>query len=274
MNRRAARFPLGLDQVVPGGSASPGRSLLRPQRPLEDARVAEDAVHRAVPTGQGLDSEAVRARMVDRLRQQGVESPAVLRAMGQVPRHSFIDSAFAVQAYEDTSLPIGWGQTISKPIVVARMLDLLARAPGAAKRPIRAPLGRALEVGAGCGYQAAVMARLASRVTTLERLQPLSEKARAHLSAQGVENVRVLHADGVSGHPPNAPYDSIVAAAAGQTIPQAWLDQLALGGRLVAPTGDASGEGQMLVVIDRDAAGWHRQVHDAVRFVPLKSGQS
>ncbi|MBL8328571.1 MAG: protein-L-isoaspartate(D-aspartate) O-methyltransferase [Rubrivivax sp.] len=210
--------------------------------------------------------------MVERLRLQGVDSERVLRAMGSVPRHRFVDSALVAQAYEESSLPIGWEQTISKPVVVARMLSLLAEAPGARGRPIRAPLGRALEIGTGCGYQAAVMRLLCTRLTSIERLGPLLDKARATLHELGVNDIRLLHADGRLGHAPNAPYDSIIAAAGGDALPKPWLDQLAVGGRLVAPLHDEAAEGQMLVVIDRTAEGLVRSVHDAVHFVPLKSG--
>jgi protein-L-isoaspartate(D-aspartate) O-methyltransferase len=221
--------------------------------------------------GQGLDSEAVRARMVERLRLQGVEDERVLQAMGEVPRHRFVDSALAAQAYEDTSLPIGWEQTISKPVVVARMIALLAAAPGTRQRAVRRPLGRTLEVGTGCGYQAAVLQRLSSHVTSIERLSPLHARARENLQALGLRDVRLLHGDGQLGHAPNAPYDSIVSAAGGEQVAPAWLAQLAVGGRLVAPVVGADGT-QQLVVIDRTADGWHQQRHDAVLFVPLKSG--
>ncbi len=252
-------------------SALPATKLLeRPQRPLREAHT--DARQRNTPVGQGLDSAAVRSRMVQRLRQQGVETELVLRAMQAVPRDRFVDTALAAQAYEDTSLPIGWEQTISKPVVVARMLSLLAQAPGARHRPLRAPLGRALEIGTGCGYQAAVMAALSTRLTSVERLGPLLEKARQTLSGLGLGDVWLVHGDGRLGYLPNAPYDSIVSAAGGDELPQAWIDQLAEGGRLVAPLLDEAAEGQRVVVIDKTKDGLRRSVHDAVHFVPLKSG--
>ncbi len=274
MTRPARRFPLSLDRVAPSAAPAvkPARAPLeRPQRPVREA--AHDAARASRPVGQGLDSATVRARMVERLRAQGVESPPVLGAMGAVPRDRFVDTALVAQAYEDTSLPIGWEQTISKPIVVARMLALLVAAPGVRQRPIRTPLGRALEIGTGCGYQAAVMAQLASRVTSIERIGPLLDKARAHLAALGGIDIRLVHGDGRLGHAPNAPYDSIVAAAGGESLPQAWLEQLAVGGRLVAPMHDDDADGQVLVVVDRTADGFARSVHDAVHFVPLKSGR-
>ena len=263
------RFPLTLDRVTPRTAASAvAPTLQRPQRPVREAAQAPTVA----PAGQGLDSDVVRTRMVERLRAEGIECERVLRAMGAVPRHVFVDSALVAQAYEDTSLPIGWEQTISKPTVVARMLSLLTQAPGARGRSIRAPLGRALEIGTGCGYQAALMAMLSTHVTSMERLGPLHAKARAHLATMHFGNLRLLHGDGRLGHAPNAPYDSVVSAAGGADLPQAWLDQLAVGGRLVAPMHDDDTTGQMLVVIDKTEQGLQRTVHDAVHFVPLKSG--
>lgn len=273
MNRPARRFPLSLDRVTAAAAApsSAARPVVRPQRPVREA--AHDAARTTRPVGQGLDSEAVRARMLDRLRAEGVDAPTVLAAMGRVPRDRFVDTAFVAQAYEDTSLPIGWEQTISKPIVVARMLALLTAGPGVRHRPIRTPLGRALEIGTGCGYQAAVLAQLASRVTSIERIGPLLDKARLNLAAVGCTDIRLVHGDGRLGHAPNAPYDSIVAAAGGESVPEAWLEQLAPGGRLVAPMHDEDADGQVLVVIDRTPDGLVRSLHDAVHFVPLKSGR-
>jgi protein-L-isoaspartate(D-aspartate) O-methyltransferase len=274
MSTKGARFPLTLERLAPQASTgrAPAQSagLLRPQRPLRES--AQDAASAHTPVGHGLDSKAIRQCMVERLRRQGIECERVLRAMAQVPRHRFVDSALAAQAYEDTSLPIGWEQTISKPMVVARMLSLLTQVPSARQRSIRAPLGRALEIGTGCGYQAAVMAQLASRVTSIERLGPLHEKAKATLAEFAHGNLRLLHGDGRLGHPPNAPYDSIVSAAGGQDLPTQWLDQLAVGGRLVAPMHDDDAAGQVLVVIDKTEQGIVRSLHDAVHFVPLKSG--
>jgi protein-L-isoaspartate(D-aspartate) O-methyltransferase len=275
-DRRPSRFPLSLDKVVAGAASAPaagraGGGLLRPQRPVQEA--AREALRRQAPAGLGLDSAAVRARMVARLAAEGVRSEPVLAAMGEVPRHLFVDSALVPQAYEDTSLPIGLGQTISKPAVVARMLALLVDRPGggAAHAP-RAPLGRVLEIGTGCGYQAAVLARLARSVISVERLKPLHERARANLDAAGVPGVRLVWGDGRLGHGPNSPYDTIISAAGGEELPAAWIEQLAVGGRLVAPLHSPADGGQVLVVLDRTATGLRRSVHDAVHFVPLKSG--
>lgn len=289
MTAPARRFPLSLDRLpgatgtarpaspaaptrpavpkAPVAPVQPPQGLQRPQRPVREAAEAPP-----VPAaGHGLDSETVRARMVERLRQQGVEDERVLQAMGAVPRHRFIDTALVPQAYEDTSLPIGWEQTISKPVVVARMLALLAAAPGARQRQVRRPLGRTLEIGTGCGYQAAVLHQLATRVTSIERLSALHAKAKENLRALGLHDLRLIHGDGQLGHLPNAPFDSIISAAGGLTLASAWLEQLGEGGRLVAPLVGEDGA-QHLVVIDKTPSGLQRRLHDGVHFVPLKSG--
>jgi protein-L-isoaspartate(D-aspartate) O-methyltransferase len=262
---KRARFPVPLSGVAATPRA-PAPGLLRPQRPLHEA--ARDAGRRDAPGGLGLDSTAVRTRMVERLRTEGLRHEAVCQAMLKVERHRFIDTALATQAYEDTSLPIGLQQTISKPSVVARMLELLQE--GALARE-RGHLGRSLEVGTGCGYQTALLALLAQSVVSIERLRPLFEKARENLAPMRLNQVRLVHGDGMLGHAPNAPYDSLIAAAGGDALPPAWLDQLALGGRLVAPM-RGSGSQQVLVVVDREASGLRQTVHEAVHFVPLKSG--
>lgn len=266
---RPRRFPARLPEAGAATAVTRVRTeLLRPQRPLHEA--AQVARRQLAPVGVGLDSDAVRARMVARLAAEGVRCEPVLSAMGAVPRHLFVDSALRAQAYEDTSLPIGLGQTISKPAVVARMLALLVERPGAVAG--RAPLGRVLEVGTGCGYQAAVLARLARGVFSVERLKPLHDRARENLDAAGVAGVRLVWGDGRLGHAPNGPYDTIVSAAGGDELPAAWVEQLAPGGRLVAPLHSPSDGGQVLVVLDRTPSGLRRSVHDAVHFVPLKSG--
>jgi len=215
-----------------------------------------------------MDSAAVRARMVQKIAAGGVDDPVVLAAMGAVERHRFVDTALVNQAYEDTSLPIGLGQTISKPSVVARMLELLrARAPA----PEGRIAGRLLEIGTGCGYQAAVMSHMATEVYSIERLRGLHERARDNLRPFRLANVHLIFGDGMAGFAQGAPYAGIVAAAGGEAVPQAWLDQLAVGGRLVAPLVTATGQ-QALVVIDRQAQGFSRRVLEAVHFVPLKSG--
>jgi protein-L-isoaspartate(D-aspartate) O-methyltransferase len=258
-----ARFPAALERVAPPAPAQ--AAVLRPQKPLHQA--ADDARRHHAPSGIGLDSQAVRAALVARLQRELGLPEAVCRALLAVPRHRFVDSALAPQAYEDTSLPIGLQQTISKPSVVARMLSLLLDGAGARSS---GSLGRVLEIGTGCGYQAALLALLGTQVVSVERLKPLHDKARAQLDALAVRNVRLVWGDGRAGHPPNAPYDSIIAAAGGDELPSAWLDQLADGGRLVAPVRRAGQ--QVLLVVDRRGDQWVRTMHEAVHFVPLKSG--
>ncbi len=268
---KPAQFPLGLDRMGKSGPAARQPAavtgVLRPQAPLKHA--AEDAARRVAPIGLGLDSDAVRRRMVQRLRQDGIECEPVLQAFGNVERHRFVDSALAAQAYEDTSLPIGLQQTISKPSVVARMLWLLfegshARANG--------HLGRVLEIGTGCGYQTALLSLLGASVVSIERLKPLHDKARQNLAGRRQGDVRLVFGDGRLGHAPRAPYHCIVSAAGGEDLPQPWLDQLAEGGRLVAPSHDPARGTQALLVVDRGPSGFTRRWHDAVHFVPLRSG--
>ena len=266
-----SRFPLPLERVAAGparraAGAGAGEPL-RPQRPL--AQAAADARRHAPATGVGLDGDAVRARMVERLRADGLACEPVLQALGSVPRHLFVDTALAAQAYEDTSLPIGLGQTISKPSVVGRMLALLSDTAAARAR---GHLGRVLEIGTGCGYQTALLALLARSVVSIERLGPLHERARENLRPWRGCDLRLVHGDGRLGHAPRAPFDAIVAAAGGEDLPPAWVEQLAVGGRLVAPTLDPARGLQGLLVLDRDAGGLRRQWLDAVHFVPLRAG--
>ncbi len=274
-------FPLRLDQI--GAVATPAnanaglarkpvvnavRAVLRPQALLQHAAALAERPSR--PSGTGLDSAGVRRQMVERLLRSGLRDLRVCAALAEVPRHLFVDSALVPQAYEDTSLPIGHGQTISKPSVVARMIELLLAGSNAQQAD---GLGKVLEIGTGCGYQAALLAALARQVYSVERLQALHDRARNNLEPLRIwrDRIRLIFGDGMLGHPPNAPYDSIIAAAGGDALPQAWLDQLALGGRLVAPLEDSRGR-QSLVVVDRDERGYRRSVHEEVRFVPLKSG--
>ena len=222
---------------------------------------------KTISHGLGMDSSAVRMNMVRKLAAQGVEDPLVLSAMGTIERHRFVDSALVNQAYEDTSLPIGLGQTISKPGVVARMAELLLHG-------MDGKMGRVLEIGTGCGYQAAVLSLLAKEVYSIERLRGLHEKARDNLRHLRLANVHLLFGDGMVGFAKGAPYAGIIAAAGGEAVPQAWIDQLAMGGRLVAPVaaGVASSGKQALLVIDKTPNGLRQTVLEAVHFVPLKSG--
>lgn len=211
--------------------------------------------------GVGMTSQRTRARMIERLREKGIRNEAVLKAMAAVPRHVFVEEALASRAYEDTALPLGMGQTISQPFVVARMIELLLNG--------RSSLGKTLEVGAGCGYQAAVLAQLTSEVYSIERLGPLLEKAKANLRQLQQFNVRLKHADGQFGLPEASPFDSIIVAAAGLKVPQALLEQLALGGRLVLPVGATE---QYLSFIERTPQAFVETRLDPVRFVPLLAG--
>jgi len=215
----------------------------------------------ALPCGTGMTSVRTRARMVARLRTQGIGDEAVLAAMAETPRHAFVEEALASRAYEDSALPIGFEQTISRPFAVARMLQ--------AARAGR-ELGRTLEVGTGCGYQAAVLARLAKEVYSVERIAALGEKARANLRPLRLSNLRLVHGDGYRGLPEAAPFDAIVVAAAAPEVPRALREQLARGGRLVIPVGT---DDQELRVVERTAGGYRETRLEAARFVPLRAGK-
>lgn len=255
MTQRRPGFPARL----PSSSDSHAGSSFAPRR----ATVAAPAVSMV----SGANFAAVRARMVQRLATGGITAPPVLQAMGTVERHCFVDTGLGNQAYEDTSLPIGLGQTISKPSIVARMAELLlgaevARAGG---------LGRVLEVGTGCGYQAAVLSLIAREVYSIERLRGLHEKARTNLRYLRLTNVHLLFGDGMVGYAKGAPYSAIVSAAGGASLPMQWCEQLAMGGRLVAPISGPDGQ-QMLLVVDKTPHGLKQNVLEPVHFVPLKSG--
>lgn len=212
-------------------------------------------------SGIGMTSQRTRARMIERLREQGVRDARVLHAMSLVPRHLFLDPALASRAYEDTALPLGFSQTISQPYVVARMIELLIT---------DRELGKTLEVGAGCGYQAAVLAMLSKEVFAVERIAPLLQRARENLKQLKLTRVRLKHADGMLGLPEAAPFDTIILAAAAVEIPRTLLDQLAVGGRLIMPLGGAAK--QSICLIERTPDGLHESRFDAVRFVPLLPG--
>ena len=210
--------------------------------------------------GIGMTSQRTRLRMVERLRDQGIRDEVVLGAFADIPRHIFVDEALAHRAYEDISLPIGFGQTISQPWVVARMLELVRG--GAA-------LGKVLEVGTGCGYQAALLSRLAQEVYSVERIAALLMKARVHLRELRITNVRLKHTDGHFGLKDTGPFDAIVMAAAASHVPEALREQLAEGGRLVLPLGTRE---QNLTVVERTAEGFVQTTLEPVRFVPLLPG--
>lgn len=198
--------------------------------------------------------------MIERLRHQGIRDEKVLDAMARVPRQQFVDKGLAFSAYDDTPLPIGFQQTISQPYVVARMIEVLRAGR---------ELGRTLEVGAGCGYQAAVLSHLASEVYAVERIRPLLERAKDNLRPFRLANVRLKHADGTLGLPEAAPFDTIIVAAGAREVPVALKEQLAPAGRLLVPVG---GPDQHLLLIERQGDGFRETRHEAVRFVPLLSG--
>lgn len=198
--------------------------------------------------------------MIERLREQGVRDEKVLAAMMAVPRHLFVEEALATHAYEDTALPLGLQQTISQPFVVARMIEILRAGR---------ELGKTLEVGTGCGYQAAVLSQVATEVYSVERLRPLLDRARDNLRHLRLPNVRLKHADGSVGLKEAAPFDTIIVAAAAPRVPPALTEQLAEGGRLILPVGAAE---QQLVLVERSARGLRETRLSAVRFVPLLPG--
>lgn len=199
--------------------------------------------------------------MIDRLREQGIRDDAVLRAMQAVPRHLFVEEALASRAYEDSALPLLRQQTISQPFVVARMLELL-KAGGR-------HLGKTLEVGAGCGYQSAILAGLATEVYAVERIRQLLDRAKENVRTLRLPNLRLKYADGSIGLPEAAPFDSIILAAAAGSVPQALKDQLSDGGRLVLPVGAAE---QRIVLVERHGNGFRESRYEGVRFVPLLAG--
>ena len=209
-----------------------------------------------------MASERTRLRMVARLREQGIRDETVLAAMSQVPRHLFVEEAFASRAYEDTALPIGFAQTISQPFVVARSCELARGGKS---------IGLALEIGGGCGYQAAVLARLAREVYTIERIGALAAKARQTLSSIGVSNVKVRNADGREAASNVVQFDAILVAAGGAIVPPNLLGLLSDGGRMVIPLGTS--EHQRLTLVTRTGDNFQQQAFDEVVFVPLKSGQ-
>jgi len=212
-------------------------------------------------SGIGMTSARTRDRLVQRLREQGIANLAVLDRIRNVPRHIFVDEALGSRAYEDTALPIGYGQTISQPYIVARMTEALLEA-GAAEN--------VLEVGTGCGYQTAVLAPLVARLYTIERIEPLLKRARERLKELGIRNVRFRHGDGTLGWKAHAPFDGILVAAAPLTVPEALVKQLRVGGRLLVPIGP-EGE-QELLRFTRREQGVLRESIGAVAFVPLLGG--
>lgn len=211
--------------------------------------------------GIGMTSQRTRERLIERLYEEGLSNPSVLEVIRRTPRHLFVDEALAHRAYEDTALPIGHNQTISQPYMVGRMTELLLAA---------GPLDKVLEIGTGSGYQTSVLAQLVERVFSVERIQALQERAKERLQELNLRNVVFRWGDGWEGWNALGPYNGIIVTAAAAEVPQALLDQLAPGGRLVIPVG--AGAEQQLLLIMRDEQGFTRHVLDDVRFVPLLNG--
>lgn len=272
-SERARRFPLGLADLERKPRARAGNDARMGARDAAGRRsdmlasqAADKMAAPAVPlaASHALTSERVRERMVERLRANGIRDTRVLNAMAVMPRHMFVDPGLATQAYEDSALPIGHQQTISKPSVVARMLELAATGR---------TLDRVLEIGTGCGYQAAVLSQIARDVYSIERIKPLYERAKLNLRPLRVPNIRLHYGDGRIGLPAAAPFDAVVIAAAGFDVPQALLEQLAVGGRLIAPVAALGGQAQVLTLVERVGPNqWRESQLDRVFFVPLKSG--
>ena len=213
-----------------------------------------------VISGIGMTSQRTRERMLTRLREQGIKDEVVLTAIGSIARHIFVDEALSSRAYEDVSLPIGFGQTISQPYIVARMTEILRAGK---------PLGKVLEIGTGCGYQTSVLSKIAKEVYSVERISPLLMKARSHLRELRMSNIKLKHADGIMGLPDLAPFDGIIVTAAASHIPDDLLQQLAVGGRMVIPVGT---DEQILYLIERTPADYLKTKLEAVKFVPLLGG--
>ncbi len=212
--------------------------------------------------GIGMTSQRTRDRLIDRLREQGIRNSSVLEVMRSMPRHIFIDEALASRAYEDTALPIGNGQTISQPYIVARMTEALLGEDELPKK--------VLEVGTGSGYQTAILARLVEQVYSVERIDALMQQARGRFQELELRNIRLKHSDGNWGWDDYGPYDGIIVTAAPPQVPKPLYDQLALGGRLVIPVGEQGM--QQLLVVTRTAEGYDSKTLDLVSFVPLRGG--
>ena len=212
-------------------------------------------------SGIGMTSQRTRDRMISRLKQQGIKDQRVLSVMREVPRHCFVEEALASRAYEDTALPIGHGQTISQPYIVARMTELLLQTQ---------PMQHVLEVGTGSGYQAAILSRLVRRLQSVERIRALSDQARHRFRQLKLRNIRLRHSDGGMGMPEYAPYDGIIVTAAPEGIPLALVEQLRPAGVIIMPIGDS--EEQILIRVTRTEDGYEKEFLERVSFVPLLGG--
>ena len=283
MSEKRSTFPLPLSSVTPAGTgrgpagakvvvATPqtatrnaaGSAVFAPRPPLPAPAAPSYNARPATlpaPRPDMMVSDAIRRAMVQRVAKQGVADPVVLGALDSVPRHQFIDQALSAQAYIDASLPIGHQQTISQPYIVARMIEVMRNG---------AQLGKVLEIGTGCGYQAAVLAKVARDVYSIERIKPLHELAKANLRQLRIANLRLHYGDGMLGLPQAAPFDGIILAAAGLEVPHALLEQLAIGGRLVAPVGERHQSLQLIVRTGKNE--WTRDTLESCHFVPLRSG--
>jgi len=222
-----------------------------------------NSAHRQ-PQGIGMTSMRTRRRLIDRLRNQGIRNESVLDAMMNIPRHLFIDEALAHRAYEDTALPIGSNQTISQPFIVALMTELMIGNGRSVKK--------ILEIGTGCGYQTAVLSQLAEWVFTMERIEVLQVEAKSRLLDLGFRNISYLNGDGFLGWQSNQPFDGIIVTAAPTAVPEALLDQLAIGAKLVIPVG--VNQNQNLRIITKTEGDFQEQQREAVRFVPMLKGKS
>lgn len=290
MTDKTKRFPLSLssisekparsgqrsEPVRPAGTrvATPQTATLNASRHVPAKSAAERVVPHARPTSvttsssaerpSPMVSDAVRKAMVARVARQGVKDQKVLAALEAVPRHLFMEPALRSQAYIDASLPIGYHQTISQPYIVARMIEILRNNNNGGA------LNRVLEIGTGCGYQAAVLSLVAKEVYSIERIKGLHELAKTNLRPMRVANIRLHYGDGMLGLPQVAPFDGIILAAAGMEVPQALLDQMAIGGRLIAPVGDRR---QVLQLIERVSKfDWNSTTLEDCHFVPLRPG--
>jgi len=211
--------------------------------------------------GIGMTSQRTRDRMISRLKEQGIQDQRVLSVMREIPRHCFVEEALASRAYEDTALPIGHGQTISQPYIVARMTEVLLQTQ---------PMQQVLEVGTGSGYQAAVLSRLVRRLQSVERIRALSDQARSRFRQLKLRNIRLRYSDGGMGMPEYAPYDGIIVTAAPEGIPHALVEQLRPGGVIIMPIGDS--EEQILIRVTRTEEGYEKEFLERVSFVPLLGG--
>lgn len=266
MNRKT-KFPLPLSSVVKSPSFGKredyGRDHPEKRTGIRGYAARPSGLHGAIKDGLTVATGPLRS-MVERLSRAGIEDVIVLNAIGQIPRHLFVEPGLSGQAYEDTALPIGAHQTISKPSTVAKMLEALRM--GMPQKSMK----KILEIGTGCGYQAAILAKIADEVYSVERIKTLHELARRNLRSLRIANLRLHYGDGMLGLPQVAPFDGIVVAAAGIEVPEALLEQLAIGGRLVAPVGGAR---QTLQLIRRVSENkWESTVLDDCHFVPLRQG--